>query len=166
MILTLADQERLSAIEGRLSYCNLRRVHCCHKEIVRPRRHMERGLWNKIVEEVGGRAPNPHPGTESRAVKPPRRRGLSPMPESRPQLQRHAPGSLEQPGGGPGLAAPPLHLEPGWAQRGHVRAYSGRSEARARVCRGRGATGAKRAEQPALPRHHLSVLTDSWPRRM
>lgn len=71
MTLTLPDQERLAAIEGRLrdlgfprqlvvenrSYCNLRCVHCCHKEMVRPRRHMERGLWNKIVEEVGRERP-------------------------------------------------------------------------------------------------------------
>jgi len=71
MTLPLADQERLAAIEGRrrdyafppqlvvenTSYCNLRCVHCCHKEMVRPRRHMERGLGNKIVEEVGRESP-------------------------------------------------------------------------------------------------------------
>jgi radical SAM protein with 4Fe4S-binding SPASM domain len=71
LTLTLADQERLAAIECRLrdfafppqlvventSHCNLRCVHCCHKEMVRPRRHMERWLWNKIVEEVGQESP-------------------------------------------------------------------------------------------------------------
>ena len=71
MTLTLADQERLAAIECRLrdfsfppqlvventSHCNLRCVHCCHKEMVRPRRHMERRLWNRIVEEVGQENP-------------------------------------------------------------------------------------------------------------
>lgn len=71
MTLTRADQERLAAIESRLrdfpfppqlvventSHCNLRCVHCCHKEMVRPRRHMARWLWNKIVEEVGRESP-------------------------------------------------------------------------------------------------------------
>ena len=71
MSLTQADQERLATIESRLrdfpfppqvvventSYCNLRCAHCCHKEMVRPRRHMERGLWNKIVDEIGRESP-------------------------------------------------------------------------------------------------------------
>jgi radical SAM protein with 4Fe4S-binding SPASM domain len=71
MTLPQPDQMRLVAIESRLrefpfppqlvventSYCNLRCVHCCHKEMVRPRRHMERSLWNKIVEEVGQESP-------------------------------------------------------------------------------------------------------------
>jgi MoaA/NifB/PqqE/SkfB family radical SAM enzyme len=40
------------------SHCNLRCVHCAHKEMTRPRRHMARALWNKIVEEVGRRSPD------------------------------------------------------------------------------------------------------------
>jgi MoaA/NifB/PqqE/SkfB family radical SAM enzyme len=71
MTLTQADRERLTAIESRLrehsfppqvvventSYCNLRCIHCCHNEMVRPRRHMERWLWDKIAEEIGHESP-------------------------------------------------------------------------------------------------------------
>lgn len=71
MSLGYAEQERLTAIESRLrefpfppqlvientSHCNLRCVHCCHKELARPRRHMARSLWNKLVEEVGREHP-------------------------------------------------------------------------------------------------------------
>ena len=39
------------------SYCNLRCVHCSHKEMIRPQRHMERWLWNRIVEETGRESP-------------------------------------------------------------------------------------------------------------
>jgi MoaA/NifB/PqqE/SkfB family radical SAM enzyme len=70
----LRDEKRrqqLRAIEERLterdfppqlvientSYCNLKCIHCSHREMIRPQRHMERSLWNKIVEEVGREAP-------------------------------------------------------------------------------------------------------------
>jgi radical SAM protein with 4Fe4S-binding SPASM domain len=70
----LEDQERrdqLLEIERRLvahpfppqlvlentSYCNLKCIHCSHKEMIRPQEHMERHLWNKIVEEVGREHP-------------------------------------------------------------------------------------------------------------
>src|SRR5690606_21025325 len=33
-------------------------IHCSHREMERDKRHMERSLWNKIVEEVGREAPN------------------------------------------------------------------------------------------------------------
>lgn len=39
------------------SYCNMRCIHCCHKEMVRPQRHMQEALWRKIVEEVGRESP-------------------------------------------------------------------------------------------------------------
>jgi MoaA/NifB/PqqE/SkfB family radical SAM enzyme len=39
------------------SYCNLRCIHCSHTEMLRPQRHMERSLWDKIVEEVGRESP-------------------------------------------------------------------------------------------------------------
>lgn len=39
------------------SYCNLECVHCCHKEMHRPQRHMARALWDKIVEEIGREMP-------------------------------------------------------------------------------------------------------------
>jgi len=69
--LSAADRTRLLAIEGRLrehafppqvvventSHCNLRCVHCCHKEMTRPQRHMERGLWEKIATEIGRENP-------------------------------------------------------------------------------------------------------------
>ena len=40
------------------SHCNLHCVHCSHKEMTRPRAHMARALWNKIVDEVGTVAPD------------------------------------------------------------------------------------------------------------
>jgi len=39
------------------SHCNLRCVHCSHREMTRPRRHMARALWDKIVDEVGRSSP-------------------------------------------------------------------------------------------------------------
>lgn len=71
-MLTTAEQQRLLSLESRLeefdfppqlvventSYCNLRCAHCNHKELVRPRRHMERALWERIVEEVGRESPD------------------------------------------------------------------------------------------------------------
>jgi MoaA/NifB/PqqE/SkfB family radical SAM enzyme len=69
--LDVADRRRLRAIEAELrerafppqlvventSYCNMRCSHCSHREMVRPQRHMERALWDRIVEEVGRVAP-------------------------------------------------------------------------------------------------------------
>jgi radical SAM protein with 4Fe4S-binding SPASM domain len=40
------------------SYCNLKCVHCSHREMIREQRHMDRALFNKIVEEVGRESPN------------------------------------------------------------------------------------------------------------
>ncbi len=40
------------------SICNLTCIHCSHREMNRVKRHMERPLWDKIVEEVGREAPN------------------------------------------------------------------------------------------------------------
>lgn len=40
------------------SYCNLHCVHCSHKEMTRPQRHMTRALWDKIVDEVGRVSPD------------------------------------------------------------------------------------------------------------
>lgn len=40
------------------SYCNLKCIHCSHREMVRPQKHMQRSLWNKIVEEVGRVSPD------------------------------------------------------------------------------------------------------------
>jgi MoaA/NifB/PqqE/SkfB family radical SAM enzyme len=70
----LSDEERrrtLLDIESRLvehqfppqlvientSYCNLKCIHCSHREMIREQRHMDRSLWNKIVEEVGRESP-------------------------------------------------------------------------------------------------------------
>lgn len=39
------------------SICNLRCIHCSHKEMIRKQKSMERSLWNKIVEEIGRQAP-------------------------------------------------------------------------------------------------------------
>jgi radical SAM protein with 4Fe4S-binding SPASM domain len=72
MVLDAADRARLLAIEAGLrehpfppqvvventSYCNLRCVHCCHKEMTRPQRHMRRDLWDKIAAEIGGEHPD------------------------------------------------------------------------------------------------------------
>lgn len=70
--LSEARRTELAAIEARLrewafppqlvventSYCNLRCVHCCHSEMNRPQRHMERWLWDKIVAEVAWESPD------------------------------------------------------------------------------------------------------------
>jgi MoaA/NifB/PqqE/SkfB family radical SAM enzyme len=64
-------RRQLLEIEGRLvehefppqvvientSYCNLACIHCAHKEMERPQRHMARALWDKIVEEIGRESP-------------------------------------------------------------------------------------------------------------
>lgn len=64
-------QAKLSAIESKLidhpfppqlvientSACNQSCIHCSHREMIRPRRHMERALWNKLVEEIGRESP-------------------------------------------------------------------------------------------------------------
>ncbi len=40
------------------SSCDQQCIHCSHKELQRPKRHMSRALWNKIVEEVGRESPS------------------------------------------------------------------------------------------------------------
>ena len=40
------------------SRCNQQCVHCSHKELIRPKRPMERALWDKIVTEIGQEAPD------------------------------------------------------------------------------------------------------------
>ena len=40
------------------SYCNLKCIHCSHREMIRPQQHMERDLYDKIVEEIGREAPD------------------------------------------------------------------------------------------------------------
>ncbi len=40
------------------SYCNMRCMHCSHKEMKRKNQHMTRELHDKIVEEVGKESPN------------------------------------------------------------------------------------------------------------
>ncbi|MBI1947864.1 MAG: radical SAM protein [Deltaproteobacteria bacterium] len=39
------------------SFCNLKCIHCSHREMQRPQRHMDRALWEKIVTEVGRESP-------------------------------------------------------------------------------------------------------------
>jgi MoaA/NifB/PqqE/SkfB family radical SAM enzyme len=39
------------------SYCNLKCIHCSHREMIRGQRHMARDLWDRIVQEVGRDAP-------------------------------------------------------------------------------------------------------------
>ncbi len=39
------------------SRCNLRCLHCAHKSLIRPRRHMEDALWRRIVDEVAAESP-------------------------------------------------------------------------------------------------------------
>ncbi len=39
------------------SYCNLKCIHCSHREMIRPQQHMDRALYNKIVEEIGREMP-------------------------------------------------------------------------------------------------------------
>lgn len=40
------------------SHCNQLCVHCSHREMERPKKHMTRELWNKIVEEIGQVSPH------------------------------------------------------------------------------------------------------------
>lgn len=40
------------------SACNQQCIHCSHRELIRPKKHMKRELWNKIVEEIGREAPD------------------------------------------------------------------------------------------------------------
>lgn len=67
-----ATEEKLLKIEAKLqehmfppqlvientSSCDQQCIHCSHKELIRPKKRMERSLWNKIVEEVGRTAPD------------------------------------------------------------------------------------------------------------
>jgi radical SAM protein with 4Fe4S-binding SPASM domain len=39
------------------SYCNMKCSHCAHRVMVRPQRHMDRALWERIVAEVGRESP-------------------------------------------------------------------------------------------------------------
>ncbi|MCK6450960.1 MAG: radical SAM protein [Alphaproteobacteria bacterium] len=39
------------------SYCNLKCIHCSHREMLRPQKHMDRALWDKVVEEAGREHP-------------------------------------------------------------------------------------------------------------
>ena len=39
------------------SYCNQKCIHCSHKDLIRPNRHMKRAIWDKIVEEIGSEFP-------------------------------------------------------------------------------------------------------------
>jgi MoaA/NifB/PqqE/SkfB family radical SAM enzyme len=70
--LSAAHREKLLKIESDLrehvyppqlvientSACNQKCIHCSHREMLRPKRHMKRELWTKIVEEVGQNAPD------------------------------------------------------------------------------------------------------------
>ena len=40
------------------SYCNIKCIHCSHKDMTRKPRHMERELWEKIVTEVAQEMPH------------------------------------------------------------------------------------------------------------
>jgi radical SAM protein with 4Fe4S-binding SPASM domain len=40
------------------SFCNIKCMHCSHKEMIRPHLHMDRPLWDKIVEEVAREKPD------------------------------------------------------------------------------------------------------------
>jgi MoaA/NifB/PqqE/SkfB family radical SAM enzyme len=67
-----ALEAKLLSIEGKLrdfdyppqlvientSRCNQQCIHCSHKELIRPKRPMERALWDKIVKEIGREAPD------------------------------------------------------------------------------------------------------------
>jgi radical SAM protein with 4Fe4S-binding SPASM domain len=69
--LDLATEQKLLAIESKLvqhefppqlvlentSACDQQCIHCSHKELIRPKKHMRRQLWDKIVEEVGRESP-------------------------------------------------------------------------------------------------------------
>jgi len=39
------------------SACDQQCIHCSHKELIRPKRHMNRSLHDKIVEEIGRESP-------------------------------------------------------------------------------------------------------------
>lgn len=39
------------------SYCNLKCIHCSHREMIRPQKHMDRTIYDKIVEEIGRESP-------------------------------------------------------------------------------------------------------------
>ena len=39
------------------SFWNLKCIHCSHREMIRPQAHMDRAIYNKIVEEVGRENP-------------------------------------------------------------------------------------------------------------
>lgn len=39
------------------SWCNLTCIHCSHREMQRPHKHMDRALFDKIVEEIGRESP-------------------------------------------------------------------------------------------------------------
>lgn len=65
-------RQRLLSIESKLrdfafppqlvientSWCNLTCIHCSHRELKRPHRHMDRALWNRLVEEIGRVSPD------------------------------------------------------------------------------------------------------------
>jgi len=40
------------------SYCNYACTHCSHREMIRPQQHMERDIYNKIVEEIANEKPD------------------------------------------------------------------------------------------------------------
>lgn len=40
------------------SACNQECIHCSHRELSRPKKHMARELWNKLVEEVAREKPD------------------------------------------------------------------------------------------------------------
>ena len=71
MSMPLEAKKKLLAIEAALvkhpfppqvviettSYCNQKCIHCMHKDLERPHSHMDVSLFNKIVEEIGAKAP-------------------------------------------------------------------------------------------------------------
>jgi radical SAM protein with 4Fe4S-binding SPASM domain len=70
--MTPETEKKLLQIEARLiehpfppqlvientSQCDQQCIHCSHKELKRPKKRMERKLWDKIVEEIAREAPN------------------------------------------------------------------------------------------------------------
>lgn len=40
------------------SACNQQCIHCSHREMTRPRKHMARELWDKLVREIAAEQPN------------------------------------------------------------------------------------------------------------
>src|SRR5215510_6572178 len=83
-------EAKLLSIEGKLrdfdyppqivientSRCNQQCIHCSHKELIRPKRPMERALWDKIVIEIGREAPHTEIWPLKRAKWPPAGRTL------------------------------------------------------------------------------------------